>query len=49
MYGENRTEKISVRFTEEEKQQLKLIATKRDIRISQLIRETMQKLIEEER
>lgn len=49
MYGENRIEKITVRFTEQEKQQLKLIAEKNNIKVSQLIRETMQNLIQEEK
>jgi hypothetical protein len=46
MYGENRIEKITVRFTEQEKQQLKLLAEKNNMKISQLIREMiMQNLI----
>lgn len=45
MYGENRIEKITVRFTEQEKQQLKILAEKNNIKVSQLIRETMQNLI----
>lgn len=50
MYGENRIEKITVRFTEQEKQQLKLLAEKNNIKISQLIREMiMQNLIQEEK
>lgn len=49
MYGENRCEKITVRFTEQEKEQLKVIAEKHDMKVSQLVRETIQKLIEEEK
>ena len=39
-------EKITIRISEEEKEQLKMIATKRDIPMSQLIREAVRKLIE---
>lgn len=39
-------EKITIRINEEEKEQLKMIAAKRDIPMSQLIREAVRKLIE---
>ena len=39
-------EKITIRISEEEKEQLKMIAAKRDIPMSQLIREAIRKLIE---
>ena len=39
-------EKITIRISEEEKEQLKMIAAKRDIPMSQLIREAVRKLIE---
>lgn len=39
-------EKITIRISEEEKEQLKMIAAKRDIPMSQLIREAVKKLIE---
>ena len=39
-------EKITIRISEEEKEQLKMIATKRDIPMSQLIREAVRKLVE---
>ena len=39
-------EKITIRINEEEKEQLKIIAAKRDIPMSQLIREAVRKLIE---
>lgn len=39
-------EKITIRISEEEKKQLKMIAAKRDIPMSQLIREAVRKLIE---
>lgn len=39
-------EKITIRISEEEKEQLKIIAAKRDIPMSQLIREAVRKLIE---
>ena len=39
-------EKITIRISEEEKEQLKMIAAKRDIPMSQLIREADRKLVE---
>ena len=39
-------EKITIRISEEEKEQLKMIAAKRDIPMSQLIREAVRKLVE---
>ena len=39
-------EKITIRISEEEKEQLKMIAAKRDIPMSQLIRKAVRKLIE---
>ena len=39
-------EKITIRISEEEKEQQKMIAAKRDIPMSQLIREAVRKLIE---
>lgn len=39
-------EKITIRISEEEKEQLKMIAAKRDIPMSQLIREAVRKFIE---
>ena len=39
-------EKITIRINEEEKEQLKMIAAKRDIPMSQLIREAVRKLVE---
>lgn len=39
-------EKITIRISDEEKEQLKMIAAKRDIPMSQLIREAVRKLIE---
>lgn len=41
-------EKITIRISEEEKAQLKMIAAKKDIPMSQMIREMIKKCIQEE-
>lgn len=43
-----KTDKITIRISEEEKEQLKAIAAKKDVPMSQLIREMIKDFIKEE-
>ena len=42
-------EKITIRISEEEKNKLKAIAANKDIPMSQLVREAVKKIIQEEK
>lgn len=44
-----KTDKITIRISEAEKEQLKAIAAKRDVPMSQLIRDMIKNYIQEER